>query len=305
MSAAAPDIAAVVAGIDIWRGLTPVPERINGGITNINWRIRIRETGASYFLKIHGAGTELFIDRDVAHEAALKVSDTGYAPKLLHYDPVQGIEVYEFLEGFRSCGVMDIQDPVIRDAVLGAYKAVHTTTQLGRTQTGFDQLDGHLERLRKLGAALPPDFEQLMWQRGRAEAAVRASGFDTCACYNDGYVSNYMVDASKRVKIIDWEYAANNDPYWDLAMMSFESFLLDAATRREMLEVYDGSYRRDVAARIHLYVGLAAMTWGCWATLQEQVSKLPFDFGKYADLLFLRARHSMLAPTWEEALAAV
>jgi thiamine kinase-like enzyme len=294
-----------LAKVDIWRGRRTRFERIAAGITNLNWRIVLPDTGETFFLKIHGPGTENFIDRELAIEAAVKAASTGYAPDLLFYDPEDGIEVYEFLHGFRSCGVTDVQNPTIRDNILKAYKAIHTTQQLAGSKTGFDQLDQHLTTLRRMNAQLPHDFDHLMWQRRRAEAAIRAAGMDQCACFNDGYVFNYMVDDSQNVKIIDWEYAANNDPYWDLAMFSWENFYLDARGRREILEVYDGSFREETAARVYLYVGMASMVWGLWATYQSMTSSIPFDFGKYADLIFLRGRQIMSVPEWDRALATV
>jgi len=294
-----------VAKVDMWRDRPLRYERIAAGITNLNWRVMLSDSDETFFLKIHGPGTESFIDRKLANEAAIKAASTGYAPALLFYDPVDGIEVYEFLHGFRSCGVPEVQNPVIRENILKAYKAIHTTQSLAGSKTGFDQLDQHLGRLRQMGAELPHDFEQLMWQRRRAEAAIAAAGMDQCACFNDGYVFNYMVNDRLEVKIIDWEYAANNDPYWDLAMFSWENFFLDAKSRREVIEIYDGSYRPEIAARIHLYLGVASIVWGLWATYQSMTSSIPFDFGKYADLIFLRGRQVMSVPEWDRALATV
>jgi hypothetical protein len=56
---------------------------------------------------------------------------------------------------------------------------------------------------------------------------------------------------------------------------------------------------------VRLYAGVAAVVWGLWASLQAVISAIAFDFAKYADLLFLRGRHAMRQPGWEEALAAV
>jgi len=294
-----------ISKVEMWRDRPVRYERIAAGITNLNWRIVLPDTDETFFLKIHGPGTESFIDRKVANEAAVKAALTGYAPQLLFYDPADGIEVYEFLHGFRSCGVLDVQHPTIRENIVTAYKAIHTTQTLAVAKTGFDQLDQHLARLREMKAELPHDFGYLLWQRSRAEQAIRASGIDLCACFNDGYVFNYMVNDRFEVKIIDWEYAANNDPYWDIAMFSWENFFTDPKGRREIIEIYDGAYREEIAARLHLYIGVASITWGLWATYQSMTSAIPFDFGKYADLIFLRGRLMMTIPEWERALSTV
>jgi thiamine kinase-like enzyme len=281
------------------------PERITSGITNINWRIVDEDTGEIFFLKIHGAGTEGFLDRPVAYDAALKVAESGVGPAMLFYDPEAGIEMHEFLHGFRSCGVRDTQDPVIRQNILTGYKTVHLQHVLSGTKTGFDQLDQHLTHLREMNADLPADMDSMLGEVAKAKRAVEAAGMDIVACYNDGYISNYMVNDRSEVKIIDWEYAANNDPYWDIAMFCFESCFFRPKDISSVLEMYDGVARPELVARVALYVGAASLTWGCWATYQKYMSSIPFDFGKYADLLFMRARLAMTPDRWNAALRAV
>lgn len=297
-------VEAAIGKIAAWRGKSVSYERINGGITNLNWKIFVAEDDATYFMKIPGDKTDIFIDRKLAREATTKAADAGYAPKLLHYIEDGEIEVHEFLESFRSCNVGDMLDRTILSNVVQAYRAIHGTQTLSRTKTGFDQLSERLDQCRTYGARLPRDIEYLLWQCGRANAAVTAAGSSLCACYNDAYVTNYMIDAGKNVMIIDWEYGSNNDPYWDLAMLSFENFL-SRSRIQEVIEIHDGAFSAAAEARIHLYAGVAGVTWGLWAALQSRISSIPFDFAKYSDLLFLRARHVMRLPVWEEALRSV
>lgn len=294
-----------IARTGLWDGRAPVAKRISGGITNINWRIELPDTGEVFFLKIHGEGTESFINRETSNEAAVEIPKTGLAPELLFYDPEHGIEVFEFLLGYRSCEVTDTQHPVVRRNVLQAYRRIHDSVKFGYDLDGFAQIKAHHGRLKALGAQLPPDVDHLLRQVERAEAAVRASGIEMTACYNDGYISNYMIDDALNVKMIDWEYAANNDRYWDIAMFAFESHYNTPAGRRMVLEDYDGAWRPETDARLTLYGGCICVCWGMWAAYQEMTSAIPFDFGKYSDILFQRARHGMATTEWERALAAV
>ncbi|MBD0416962.1 choline/ethanolamine kinase family protein [Oryzicola mucosus] len=289
----------------MWTGRPARPERIASGITNVNWRICLDDTHETFFLKIHGPGTENLIDRELAHEATIKAAATGYAPQLLFYDEADGIEVYEFLHGFRSCNVIDLQHPTIRANILKAYKAIHSSQFMSRTKTGFDQLNDHLSRLKEIDAELPEDMDHILWQVSRARDAIQAAGMETCACFNDAYVYNYMVNDALDVKIIDWEYASGNDPYWDIAMFSFESVFIGENEIEQTLALYNGASDAATAARVYLYIGVACIVWGCWATYQSRTSSIPFDFGKYADILFLRGRAVMTVPEWDRALATV
>lgn len=295
---------AAIRMVPEWRGKHISYERIAAGITNINWRVAVPEEGRRYFMKIPGANTSIFIDRKLAKEAAIKIAATGYAPRLVHYDEDEDIEVQEFLEGFRSCNVSDLLDPVIRANVVKAYRRIHETQTLSKAKTGFQQMTERLEQTRQYGAVLPRDIEDLVERCDRAREKLEKNPVPLCACYNDGYVSNYMVDDEKNVRIIDWEYAANNDPYWDLSMMAFENFF-NPSVVRETIELHDGRYTEAAEARVRLYAGVIGVTWGCWASLQAKLSSIPFDFAKYSDLIFLRTRFHMTQPAWEQALAAL
>jgi len=293
-----------ISKVASWHGKSVHYQRILGGLTNINWKVHVAEDGRNYFLKVPGENTEIFIDRRAAYDASRKASASGRAAELVHYIEDDEIEIFEFLDDFRSCTVADMLDQHVRLNVIDAYRTIHRGELFELTKTGFQQIEEHTRQVAEFGGRTPPDATYFQWQVKRAEDAIMASGMDLAPCYNDGYVTNYMVDENRNIRIIDWEYAANNDPMWDLAVFSLECFF-DVAARQEMIERYFGQFRQDVSARLEIYYGLACVKWGYWAALQGSISAIPFDFYKYSDLLFLRARKAMREWRWEEALLEV
>jgi thiamine kinase-like enzyme len=287
--------------IPAWRGRARKFDRIHAGITNLNWFVSLEGDDKRYFAKMPGPNTDVFIDRALAHEAARKAAETGYAPAIVHIAENGAVEVHEVLEGFRSCNVGDLLDGEVRRNIAAAYRKIHSSHSLSRTKTGFEQLRERLSQARQYGGRLPRDIDYLMWQAARAEQAVNAAGMDLCMCFNDAYVTNYMIDANRNVRIIDWEYASNNDPYWDLAMFSGETFL-EGRALQELIEIHDGAWTAEAGARVSLYGGIGFLTWAFWAALQAKISPIPFDFAKYSELLMMRVRAQMSSPRWEEAL---
>ena len=57
--------------------------------------------GKKHFMKVYGPGTESFINRDGSNDAALQAHEMGIGPTVLHYNKETGLEVIEFLEGYR------------------------------------------------------------------------------------------------------------------------------------------------------------------------------------------------------------
>ena len=195
-------------------------------------------------------------------------------------------------------------DKTVRRNVVEAYREIHKTELFGYTKTGFDQIDEHLAFTNFTKGRWPADLDMMLWQMGRAKEAILASGIDLVPCFNDANVTNYMVDDQKDVRLIDWEYASVNDPDWDIAIY-FVECLFDRATQQEVIEQYLGEYRQDMHARIYLYYWLCCVKWGLWAAFQGSISELPFDFCKYSDFLFMRARKAMRDSRWEDALSTL
>jgi thiamine kinase-like enzyme len=274
--------------------------RINGGFTNFNWMATATD-GTSYFVKSPGAHTSLFIDRRVARDASFKAGEIGCAPRLHYTDPENGAEIYEFLDGYRSATITDMFDDAVVARVVEGYKSVHSTQTFLATSTGFNQIDDHLRQIVECGAPMPPTAPLLASAIEDARLAVTASGLDLCGCYNDGHITNYMINDSGDVKIIDWEYAANNDRYWDIALFSFETFMWDERLKH-LIEEYDGRWSAQADARLYVYRALVCVKWSLWAALQAHLSSLHFDFRKYSEFLLMRAKHAIGQDTWAQAL---
>jgi len=289
--------------VPLFSGRDLASYRINAGITNINWRVVDRGTGETFFVKLHGAGTEAFIDRKTALIAARIAAERGVGPAVLYHDDEAGIEVHEFLTGFRSCSNVDILDDEVRGAIMRAYKGVHDSLTLERSDHGLDQFETFVDMVVGRNDRVPRDIAQLVWQARRGAEAIRAAGFDLRGCYNDSYISNYMRNDAGDIRIIDWEYAAGNDPYWDVAMFGIESFFDDIRGVSSLLEMYEGGAREDLVARTYLYVGIAMIRWGLWAAHQSLHSDVSFDFAKYSRLLLLRGRRQTSSPDWDWALS--
>ncbi len=77
------EIEAALIQIAPWRerGLRYGP--VHGGISNVNWRVAV--DGESFFVKIPGRGTEMFIDRSAAFAASRRAEALGIGPRVHDY----------------------------------------------------------------------------------------------------------------------------------------------------------------------------------------------------------------------------
>jgi thiamine kinase-like enzyme len=285
-----------------WVDRAPRYHPVGGGITNSNFKVTMAGAGPAFFIKIPGRGTDAFIDRRAANQAARNAHAAGLGPRVHHFFEDTGVEIAEFLEGMRSCNNLQFQDRSIRDMAIDCYQRFHGGAPLGLTKTVFDMIDEHVAQARGMGCAFPPDFAWLDWQCRLARGALEASGLDLVACFNDPMPMNLMLDAgASRMLMIDYEYASNNDRCYDLGIWFGEMFFTEAV-EFELIERYFGRVDPAIVARCQLHKALADIKWGCWSIVQEKASALEFDYAKYGGWKFTRARSVMHDPRWERWL---
>ncbi|MGI4858523.1 MAG: phosphotransferase [Janthinobacterium lividum] len=277
---------------------------VGGGISNTNWRVDVERLGASYFCKVPGAGTEMFIDRRTALDASLKAAATGYGVPVYAFLEDCGVQIFDFMEGWHASSNRDFLQRDIRHNALQALKAFHQQPLLVQDKTVFDMIDEHDAQVAALQARVPQDHAWLQACYRRARAALEAAGMTSCPCMNDTLAGNFMLDARGAIKLVDFEYASNNDPHYELALWFGEMFF-DETTEHELVEAYFGAVRPATLARIALNKALADLKWSTWAMVQRALSTIDFDYYKYGIWKHMRARSLMRDPRWDGWLRQV
>ena len=277
---------------------------VAGGISNPNFCVTLTDAGARYFVKIPGAGTEMFIDRAAAFDASIKAGAAGVGPRV--YDDLydDGIEINDFMDDRRACTNTDFGRPGPRLAAIEAYRAFHSVAPLGLTKTVFDMIEEHDRQIDDLSGWRPPDYPWLMQQFAMARRALEASGLDLVPCFNDPMAGNFMIDDAGSIMLIDYEYASMNDRCYDFGIWFGEMFFT-RETEMELLEAYFGTVTEDVYARVIVHKALADIKWALWSYVQQRVSQLDFDFFKYGAWKLIRGRAIMHDPRWVEYLSRV
>jgi len=294
-----------LAAIEPWHGKRLEYAPVLGGLQNSNWRITVEGTDTRYFLKIPGAGSETFIDRALANEAARRAGVKGIGPELVHFDPTTGVEVIEFLEGYRACTNGDFKDVTIPRQIIDIYRELHDGELLSVTKTMFDMIDEHLAQAHELDVKLPQDVELILGEYQVAKGALLASGLDLAACHNDPMPGNFLVADGEPMKLVDYEFASNNERAYELALLTTEMFYTEELVN-ELVEDFYGRADFGLLARVQVCGALADTKWGLWACVNQQLSSAwDFDYHKYGCWKLMRARLKMSDPRWPFWLKAL
>jgi len=289
-----------------WQGRAVSYAALVGGIMNQNWIVEVDGEPRRYFVKVPGAGSETFIDRVAANEAGRNAHALGLAPEVVFFDPADGLEIHEFLEGYRACTTSDFADPSIQSDVLGVYRTLHGGPQLGLTKTIFDMIEEQIDQGRALGSHFPPDMKWIEHRYAQAKAAFLASGLDLVPCFNDPMPGNFLISndpagSPKPMRLIDYEFASNNERSYELGVLFAEMFF-DEQLTLGLVEQYYGTVRPDLVARVIVNRALADTKWACWAVVNRKLNGWDFDYQKYGIWKYMRARDLMLDPRWDSWL---
>ncbi|UFS58615.1 choline/ethanolamine kinase family protein [Subtercola endophyticus] len=299
-----PELAQLLPGLPEWPwagrlALSP----IGGGLNNLNWRLQV-EDGSEYFLKVPGAGTELFVDRRLANEAAVSASTAGIAPPVAYFDLGSGIEVTGFLAGYRSLTEIEVSTTDFIFEVVATLKKLHARPLLSGTHTAFDVIRESLDGVRSASIVLPRWAEDVIGAWFDAEAAITAAGFDLAPCHNDPNFPNFMHSPGRSLQLVDYEYSANNDPTYELGgVLGF--YGLHDRTRRALLEEYYGVYTAAAEARMWLMTVGLLTRFGLWAAMYAHTRDADYDYQKYGLVYFSYAAAIVRDPRWPSWLAQV
>lgn len=256
------------------RGRSRQVTEVEGGLTNRIVRVRTDEQDVVVRLSDDDS-TLLAIDRDAEHVNSRRAADAGAAPAIVDFLPGEGVLVVEWVEG-RTYGPEDLRDETNLLRVADACRLLHAGE---RFDGDFDMRVIHrryLDIVTSRGFRLPDGYLDLQPAAERVAAALDVGRQPTVPCHNDLLAANFL-DDGERVWIIDYEYAGNNDPDFELGNIWAESALDD-----EHLAALAGAYlgRHDDVriARARLWGQLSQYGWTLWASIQDATSDIDFDF---------------------------
>ncbi len=288
---------------DILRRLEPslgplsgVPEPLDGGITNRNFRATLG--GVDYVSRQPGKDTELLgIDRKAERLATEAAARLGIAPAVAA--ALEDCLVTRFID-CRPLQPGDFSEGV--EQIAHALRSFHDSgVQLPTRFRVPDLLEDYAEIVHRRGGALPGAYSDAVFAAARIAAALPVTV--ACPCHNDLLAGNIIRDASDgSIRIVDWEYAGMGDSHFDLGNLSINNGF-DEAMNDRLLRAYHGETPSDRdRAALRLMRVLSDAREAAWGVVQGAVSELDFDFEGYATEHFERLGETVAGPYFQEWL---
>jgi thiamine kinase-like enzyme len=260
-------------------------EALSGGLTNFNFKVATPQRTAVVRLS-SSDGDLLAIDRDAEHVNSLRAAQSGAAPAVLDYLPDHQALVVEWVEG-RTLTAQDMHDEATLVRAAAVCRRLHSGPRFVGDFDMFDVQRRYLSIVRDRGYRMPPGYLDLLPEVDRIAAALAVRPEVTVPCNNDLLAANF-IDDGERLWVIDYEYAGNNDPCFELGNIWSESDLpLDHLA--VLVDSYYGRHLRSKVARARLLGLMAKYGWTLWASIQAAVSPIDFDFWSWGMEKYERA----------------
>jgi thiamine kinase-like enzyme len=207
--------------------------------------------------------------------------------------------VMEWLEG-STLSAAELRRGTVLDQVAGACRQLHGARRFRDDFDMFAIQPRYLEIVRERGFRLPERYAEFEPHAAAIRDAFAARDEGTVPCNNDLLAENFMLTQSG-MRLIDYEYSGNNDACFELGNIWSESNL-SLAQLEQLVGAYYGRPARHKVARARLWGLMSKYGWTLWASIQDGVSQIDFDFWGWGLEKYDRAVAEFDSPEFERLL---
>jgi tRNA A-37 threonylcarbamoyl transferase component Bud32 len=245
--------------------------------------------GRAVIVKHYHPDTGFYVDPALAIEAAANAGALGVSPAVLGADASEGLVVFEALsDDWRCGGLQDAVVPDLRHATIAAKKRFQSGPGLSRNISVFEEIARFATLVAEGGITTHRHLPLFLDLMEKARARIAALGVDTRPCHRDGNTANLMIGPQGQVRLVDFDLAANCDPYEDMGCFLMEFFDGEQEARAGF-EEWEGRFDEGLFQRAMVYGMADDLRWGLIGSiLAERSPRQSLEFAKYASWRFMR-----------------
>ena len=268
---------AMILALPIWQGQVRM-QPLDGGITNVN--MLVQDDVRRAVVRIGGDIPVHHIMRFNEANASAAAHAAGVSPAVIHQAP--GVLVIDFIDG-RTLAAPDFQNETILDQAVKLVARAHRDIPKhlrGAVLTFwvFHVIRDYAATLRDHRSPYAGQLAALLTEADSLETAV--GPIELVFGHNDLLAANFLID-SKRMWLIDWDYAGFNSPLFDLGGLAANMGLTEAQEDRMLAQYYDCAPDAALWRRYRAMKAAAALREALWSMVSELFSEIDFDYPAY------------------------
>lgn len=272
---------------------------LSGGLTNRN--LKVTTPSRDYVVRISSNKSEfLSIDRKSEYENSKIAAAVGIGAPVYDFLPESGLLIIGFLPG-KTYQANDVANNL--DRIATSVRQLHNAKPFVNDFDMFQLQQNYLKITTNHGFKMPHNYHDFYSKMVDMNRALAVLDEGKVACNNDLLPANFIDDGEK-VWLIDYEYSGNNDACFELGNIYSESNLSQDQLVA-LVTSYYGVHRPEKVARAWLFALLARYGWTLWASIQNSVSEIDFNFWEWGMQKFETAQRDFTSMKFKEALDLV
>ncbi len=245
-------------------------EPLLGGMSNYNYVVKTKNY--KLVVRVPGDNSKKFVNREIEKYHVDFVEHSKVNQEILYFDVESGVKIAKYVEGQS----LDNCDFSINE-LTSLFKSYH------KLKSDYDY--NPFKRLELFESYLSNQsnkyFELKMQLEEYKDYLLKQ---ETVFCHNDSQPLN-MIKSDDKIYLLDWEFAGNNDPMYDLVCFT-EDFGADSNFSDKLIKNYFGYIDNDLIKRKLLWTVFQSLQWYNVALYKDNEGmseKLHIDFLEVCD----------------------
>ncbi len=247
------------------------------GMTNRSFLFTCKDR--KYIMRIPGEGTDQLINRGEEAEVYQAIADKDLCDSIVYINPENGYKITEYYENTRVCDPENIED---LKRCMKKLKSFHDMDlKVSHTFPLFDRI----EYYESLWDGIPSgyrDYQKTKENVFSLQSYIREHAQKICLTHIDAVPDNFLFvkkGEEEEIRLIDWEYAAMQDPHIDIAMFCIYA-MYDRDQVEQLIDLYfEDQCPRETRIKIYCYIAACGLLWSNWC---EYKRILGVEFGAYS-----------------------
>jgi thiamine kinase-like enzyme len=249
------------------------------GMTNRSYLFTYKDK--QYIIRVPGEGTHKLIQREKEYQVYKTIEPLNICDDIVYINPETGYKITVFWEDARVCDPFSKEDvkacmSLLRDFHGSCLKVEHTFDIWERIEFYETLWQGATSRYK--------DYQTTKTDVFHLKEYVDSLSINYILTHVDAVPDNFLfIDGGNledsRLRLIDWEYSAMQDPHLDIAM-----FAVYAMYEREQVDELIDAYFTEgcedgIRRKVYAYIAMCGLLWSNWC---EYKAQLGIEFGEYA-----------------------
>ena len=229
-----------------------------------------------YIIRVPGVNTDKIINRHQEYDVYQAIKDDEFVEPLIYIDRDKGYKISKFIENSHTVNPKDWNEI---NACLKRLKEFHS--QSHRVEHYFDVFE-HINYYESLmpHASKYEDYKETKKNIESLEPIIENLVKDWTLCHIDAVCDNFLVTENQDVYLIDFEYAAMQDPDLDVAMFIVYSLF----NRQEIDRIIDIYFEDQVTSlkryKIYSYIAIVGLLWSNWCEAKQDKELLNSSYAQ-------------------------